>query len=313
MTEAKTNNSFIKRFYQYQKERFPFLQNGVVIAIFTFSAISYSIISRGAENFVPWEDFLIAIFQTVSFFFLVRLFDEIKDNEDDKKFRSYLPVPRGLISLKEIKWMAFAVIVLQVAVLILFQREMILLYCFVFAYLLLMLVEFFIPNWLKKRQIAYITSHMFVIPLVDLYASGIDWKLAGFGMHWGLAWFFAVSYFNGIVLEFGRKLRPPKGEEAGVVSYTKLYGTKGGVFAWLGVLTVTFVLAIGAEIYADFHWYYLVLMAVFFIVCIIPGILFLKNATEKNSKKIELFSAIWTALMYLNLGAAPMFHQLLTA
>lgn len=312
MTEVNTSDSFIKRFYQYQKERFPFIQNGIIISIFTFSAISYSIISRGAENFVAWEDFIIAIFQTISFFFLVRLFDEIKDNEDDKKFRSYLPVPRGLISLKEIKWMALAVILLQVAVLIVFQREMLLLFVLVFTYLLLMLMEFFIPTWLKKRQIAYITSHMFVIPLVDLYASGIDWKLTGVGMHWGLAWFFAVSYFNGIVLEFGRKLRPPEGEEFGVVSYTKLYGIKGGVFAWLGLLSVTFLLAIGAEMYAGFHWYYLVLMTLFFITCTFPGILFLKNPTQKSAKKIELFSAIWTALMYLNLGAAPMFHQMLT-
>jgi hypothetical protein len=304
---------FYSRFYQYQKERFPFLQNGLVIAIFTFSAISYSIISRGAAYFVAWNDFGIAIFQTISFFFLVRLFDEIKDHEDDVKYRNYLPVPRGLISLNEIKWMAMIVIALQVSILLLFQREMFILYALVFAYLLLMLVEFFIPKWLKKRQIAYITSHMFVIPLVDLYASGIDWKLAGVGMHWGLAWFFAVSYFNGIVLEFGRKLRPPNQEEPGVVSYTQLYGTKGGVFAWLGVLIVTFFLAIGAALYADFHWYYLVLMIAFFAICATPGLLFLKQPTQKNSKKIELFSAIWTALMYLNLGAAPMVHQLFVA
>ena len=76
---------FIKRFYIYQKERFPFLAHGVMIAAFTFSAVSYSRICRGGTDFIKWSDFLIGIFATITLFFLVRIFDEFKDKEDDAK------------------------------------------------------------------------------------------------------------------------------------------------------------------------------------------------------------------------------------
>jgi len=51
------NQSFIRRFLTYQKERFPFLAHGVMISAFTFSAVSYSRICRGEEGFIPLEIF----------------------------------------------------------------------------------------------------------------------------------------------------------------------------------------------------------------------------------------------------------------
>lgn len=308
----KQPSPFFNRFAQYLKERFPLLKNGVVIAIFTFSAISYSILSRDEVGFIDISDYLIGIFETISFFLLVRLFDEQKDKVEDAKYRPYLPVPRGLVSLKELRNTAWFIILLQLAVILIFQPRMIWLHLLILAFLLLMRVEFFVPKWLKKRQLAYITSHMLIIPLIDLYASGLDWLLTGAGMHLGLAWFFAVSYFNGLTLEFGRKIRTKDTEEEGVVSYTSLYGRKGGVVVWAGTMLLTLLLALGAANYASFGVFSFILLIVLFIVCFVPGILFISEPTAKRSKFIELSSAIWTAFMYLILGAAPMIKQLLT-
>ena len=100
---VQNTDPFYKRIFQYQKERFPVLGHGVLISAFTFSAVSYSRICRGAEGFIPIKDFLIGIWATITLFMLVRIFDEFKDKEDDAKYRSYLPVPRGLVSLKELQ------------------------------------------------------------------------------------------------------------------------------------------------------------------------------------------------------------------
>ncbi len=304
--------SFFRRFLTYQKERFPFLAHGVMISAFTFSAVSYSRICRGQEGFIPIGDFLIGVFATITLFFLVRIFDEFKDKEDDAKYRKYLPVPRGLISLKELRNVGWIVGLLQIAVIAIFQLDMLYLYGIVLGYLLLMGVEFFVPEWLKKRQILYITSHMVIIPLIDIYASGLDWLLGGDSPHWGIAWFFAVSYMNGLVLEFGRKIRTPETEEEGVVSYTKMYGTKGGVIIWLILMFVTLVLAIGATNYAHYGWLAFIILGACYCFCALPGILFLKNPTKKGSKYIEYASAGWTALMYLSLGGIPMLTALLS-
>lgn len=313
MTQNQQENqaSFLKRFWIYQKERFPFLGHGLLISAFTFSAVSYSRICRSEEGFVSIKDFLIGIFATITLFFLVRIFDEFKDQEDDAKYRKYLPVPRGLISLKELKVVGWIVGLLQIAVIAVFQFEMLYLYLIVIAYLLLMGVEFFVPQWLKQRQIIYVTSHMVIIPLIDIYASGLDWLLDGASPHWGLAWFFAVSYMNGLVLEFGRKLRTPETEEEGVVSYTKMYGTKQGAIIWLLLLFTTLLLAIGASTYAQYGYISFIVLGSFFVLCALPGISFILSPTSKKSKFIEYASAGWTILMYLALGGIPMLKSLI--
>lgn len=302
---------FFKRFLIYQKERFPFIAHGIMIAAFTFSAISYSRLCRNQKGFIAWSDFVIGVFATITLFFLVRIFDEFKDQEDDAKYRKYLPVPRGLISLSELKTIGWIVGVLQITIISIFQLKMLYLYVIVIAYLLLMAVEFFVPKWLKKRQILYITSHMMIIPLIDVYSSGLDWLVDESQPHWGLVWFFAVSYMNGLVLEFGRKIRTPEQEEEGVVSYTGMYGTKGGVLIWLLLMFATMLLAIGASHYANFSWLAFVVFGFVFLLNSIPGWLFIKQPTVKKSKYIEYASALWTALMYLSLGSIPMLKNLL--
>lgn len=307
----ENERSFFYRFYRYQSERFPIIVHGIMISTFTFSAISYSRICRGIEGFIDFNDFIIGVFATITLFLLVRIFDEFKDHEDDIKFRQYLPVPRGLVTLNELKIIAIAITVIQVSVILLFQAKMFYLYILVLAYLCLMGVEFFASVWLKKHQLAYITSHMFIIPLIDIYASGLDWLLGGAEAHYGILWFFAVSYFNGLVLEFGRKLRTAESEEKGVVSYTKLYGKKGGVIIWIILLFVTMCLAIAAADYANYSDVSTYIFGAFFIVFSLPAWSQLKRESIKKTKLIEYSSAAWTALMYLSLGGIPMVKAIL--
>ena len=124
----QNTHSFFVRFYIYQKERFPFVGYIILIGVFTFSAISYSRICRGENGFIDWKHYLIGIITTFTLFFLVRIFDEFKDKEEDAKYRKYLPVPRGLISLKELRWVGILVALIQLFLILFFQKEMILLY-----------------------------------------------------------------------------------------------------------------------------------------------------------------------------------------
>ena len=118
-----------------------------MIGAFSFSAVSYSRICRGAKGFIEMPVFIAGVFTTLSLFLLVRIFDEFKDHEDDIKYRKYLPVPRGLISLKELFYIGAVVVVLQVAVNLYFPK-MFLIYLVVIGYLCLMGKEFFIAEWL---------------------------------------------------------------------------------------------------------------------------------------------------------------------
>ncbi len=303
--ESKKN--LVIRLYIYQKERFPLLLNGLLIAVFSFSAISYSRLCRGINTFIKFEDFLHCIFMTVTLFFLVRVFDEYKDKEDDVKYRSYLPIPRGLVSLKEIGLLGAIVFGLQIVALLLFQRVLFIAYIPIIFYLLFMGKEFFIRDWLKQRQFWYVTSHMFIIPFIDIYASSYDWKLELAVPPKGLLFFFVVSYMNGIVLEIGRKMKTPNREENGVISYTGLLGAKKAAYLWLLILLLTYVAAIVAWYHTSGSNVMYYILSALFILCCIPALLFSNSIHNyKLAKGIEISSGIWTIGMYLCLGGGPM-------
>lgn len=293
----------------YQKERFPFLAHGILISIFTFSAISYSRICRGAEAFIDLHIYLLTALTTVSMFFMLRISDEFKDREYDAKYRPHLPVPRGLISLSELKKVGFGVFIFILIINAVWLTKMLGLFFIVIAFLALMFKEFFVGKWLNKHIILYVVSHMFIIPLIDIYASGADWLLAGDNAPIGLLFFFAVSFMNGIVLEFGRKIKVAENEEHN--TYSTRYGANKATVIFLIMLFVTYIFSIAASWFAGYGTTGALVLSAIFVVCAIPAILFLKTKTLKLSKLIEVASGLWTAAMYLTLGGLPMVYSLI--
>lgn len=297
------------RFWQYLRERFPLHSHGILIAAFGFSAIGYSRVSRDVAGFIPFNDYLICIFNTITLFFLLRVFDEHKDAKEDALYRQELPVPRGLISLKELRNIAWVVFVLQCLVTALTLPQMLPLYAMVIGYLLLMGKEFFVAEWLKKRQFWYVTSHMLIIPLVDVYASGYDWYLEGSEAPFGLIFFFGVSFMNGIVLELGRKIRAPHDEKPGVDTYSAMLGLTRALRLWVLVLFFTLILALGAAHYAHAKPVVSIALIVYFCLTLWAAIHHHRTQTTSSAKWVEQASGLWTILMYLTLGGVLTFMQ----
>lgn len=311
MARTQSNSLFLHRFLVYLKERFPPLSHGILVASFSFSAISYSRICRGVEGFIPLTDFLLCAFTTVTLFFLVRVFDEFKDAAEDAQFRPHLPVPRGLISLREIGILGAVVFVVQLLINLIFIPDLWMMYSVVILFLLLMGKEFFIANWLKKHPFFYVTSHMFIIPLIDIYASGFDWKLSGDAPPIGLIFFFIVSYMNGIVLEIGRKIKSPENEEHN--TYSTSLGIRKASFLYMLVLACALISNLLASHFAGFGIKGALIFGVLFVLCLLTPILFLQRNTKRRAKLIELSSALWTICSYLVLGGIPMLLTFLNA
>lgn len=294
---------FIRRFWIYQKERFPVFVHIPLIAVFSFSAIAFSRVCRGLDSFIPWSHYIVGLFISMTLFFLLRILDEFKDAEDDKQYRPHLPVPRGLVTLRELGSCGLIIVLFQVGIQLWFFPKMLILYAGILLWLFLMTMEFFIADWLRKHQFWYVTSHMCIIPFIDIYESGLDWHLDGTMPPAGLIWFFGVSFFNGIVLEIGRKIKAPDKEEHN--SYSRSFGIKKSVFLWLGMLFLTCVVACGAALFAGFGLLADLGFIALAILCAIPGWLMVQKPSIKNSKAVEISSVIWTFTMYLGLGAIP--------
>ena len=98
----------MNRWIVYQRERFPLAAHAPLVAAFSTSAVCFSSLARG-HFAVPHASSLFVAFATSLLFFLqLRIADEIKDADDDARFRPYRPVPRGLVSLAELKAIGFA-------------------------------------------------------------------------------------------------------------------------------------------------------------------------------------------------------------
>jgi len=301
---------FISRFYEYQKERFPFIGHFFLIGMFTFSAVAFSLISRGKQEFINPVIFFAGVIVNVGLFYLVRVFDEHKDAEDDALYRKTLPVPRGLVSLTELRNTGIVSFMIIVLVQVLVIPEMLWIFAIIIGYLLLMGKEFFVAAWLKERQLLYITSHMFIIPLVDIFSSGLDWLMDDGIPPATLTLFFIITYFNGLVLEFGRKLRAPSQEEPGVKTYSAVYGFKKAAISFLLLLAFTFVLAVYACILVGHGNSSFILLSVFLLFGLICTLLYIGNPLPKRAKLMEICSVLWTFILYLSLGGIPMLFKI---
>jgi len=296
---------FFKRLWIYQSERFPVFAYGLMVLTFAFSAMSYSKILRGDFNFSILT-LLIGAMTSFGYFFLLRIFDEFKDAEDDAKYRPYRAVPRGLVSFKELKRLIIVIIGLQGILNAVFIPKMLWIWSLVIVYMFIMAKEFFVREWLRKHPLAYLVSHMMIMPVIDFYTTGLDWNNNSTLMPNGLIIFLIVTFLNGVVIEIGRKIRAKEAEEYGVETYSYLWGEKGAALVWLSVLFITFVFANIACFYAGFGKSTFIFLIFFLIFCALPALQFIKTRKQNFAAKLETMAGIWTLGMYLSLGGLPM-------
>jgi 4-hydroxybenzoate polyprenyltransferase len=290
------------RLWTYQRERFPLVAYAPMVIVFTASAAYYSRFARGATGFIPWDRFLAGAVTALVFFAWLRILDEHKDAEIDRRYRPELPVPRGLVTRSELRRVGIAALAVALALNLLVEPRLFGAIAIVAAYAALMTKEFFVGEWLRARPLAYLLSHMAILPLIDFYTTGLDWLAERATPPPALMLFLGLTFLNGIVVELGRKIRTPDAEREGVDTYTKAWGTGVAPAVWVATLALTAVVAGSALLAVGAHGWELALLAAFAAVTAVPAIRFLRNPTDRLSKQIEAASAVWTIAMYLMLG-----------
>lgn len=294
---------FFARWWTYQRERFPLVGHGLLIAAFSFCAVSYSHRLRtGGVAFPPGPALLVAYVTCFLFFLQLRIADEFKDFEEDSKFRPYRPVPRGLVTLRALGVLFVLAAFIQLGAGLWLAPRMGLLLLVPWVYLAAMSKEFWARDWLVARPITYMWTHMLIMPLVDFYATGCDWLAVGARPPSGLGWFLAASLGNGVVFEIGRKLRAPMDEEEGVRTYTALWGIPTATTIWLGALLVTGFCAWQAARAIGFGAAVAGILGAIFVLAVVHKIVFCRAPEPEQGKSFEGISGLWTLAMYLSLG-----------
>lgn len=303
----------LARWIVYQRERFPVLAHGPLIAAFSSGAVCYSAqlraASAGVRPFVSTASLIVAFVSCLLFFFQLRVSDEFKDHEEDTRWRPYRPVPRGLVTLRELGSLAVVAMAIQLALALWLSPRLVGPLLLVWGYAWLMTKEFWVKEWLASRPLTVLWSHMLIMPLIDLYATACDWLAAGAfappGL--GLAWFLVASFFNGMVVEIGRKIRSKADEEAGVQTYSAVWGPRRAVASWLAVMALTTLFAVLAAHAVGATWVVLGILGALALVAVVESVRFLRAMRPGQGKRLETLSGIWTIAMYLGVGVVPFF------
>ena len=292
------------RFWIYQRERFPLFSHGALIAAFSASAIAFSALAR--HVMLPsWWIFVGGFLSSLIFFAQMRIADEWKDADEDAQFRPYRPVPRGLVTLRELALVGVAGGIVQLGIALAVSPRLVPILLGVWFYFALMSREFFVGKWLRAHPPAYIASHMAIMPMIDFYVSSFDWLVNRAVAPHALTWFLAVTFCNGLVVERGRKIRAPKDEERGVETYTALWGRNRATMLWCAAFATTASLAAIAAAHAGSVRIEAPIFATGLALALCAAIFFLREPVRRAAQRIEALSGIWTVALYVCLGLLP--------
>ncbi|MDJ1009656.1 MAG: UbiA family prenyltransferase [Paracoccaceae bacterium] len=288
--------------WAYQAERFPLARTVPLLAV--FSAASINVSAFLADRPLPGPPIYLAGFAlALILFFQMRVCDEVKDAEDDAKYRPERPIPRGLVSLRTIVLLGAATVPVAAATAL--AAGVLPLLLLTWAWLAAMTFEFGVPSWLKTRPLLYLLSHMAIMPLIDLMLTGLEWRLAG-GPAAALWLFLALSFANGVVLELGRKIWAPESERDGVETYSRLWGPVPAVIAWGAAILIAYALLAGIGRALGLLLPFALVGGLAAAAALLAEGLYAKTPAPRTQANVDKAAGLWVLVCYGSAGFLPL-------
>lgn len=294
----------VKRWWIYQKERFPLVANGLLIGVFSVAMVGYPAVLVGMGG--QGRAILVAFLSFFCTFLQLRIADEFKDYGEDCRYRPERPVPRGLVQLPELKIVDGVSRGLQVILALLISPDLLVALALLWGYQGLMGAEFFCPQWLKRQRVLYLLSHNLILPILGGYGLAIAALTFHQPIPLAALWLLPLSSCHGLVIEIGRKILPPKLERRGVATYSRDWGRRNALVVWLLCVTAGGVCtAIAAQPLGLTLGITTVLFGLGAVVCGL-AYLFLNYPSRRGAQLIYGVSALWVVVSYGCLGGLPL-------
>lgn len=294
-----------QRLWIYQRERFPIARTALLVAVFSAASVNVSAFLAG-RVLPALATYLVAFLVAFIVFMQLRVCDEVKDAETDRRYRPELPVPRGLVPLRTI--VGFGLVAVPVAAIATaaLYPPLLWLLALVWLWLGLMTAEFFAPDWLRARPFFYVVSHMAIMPLLDLFVTGSEWLVAN-GTPPNELWLFLVlSFVNGCVIEVGRKIYAPEKEREGVDTYSAMLGPRNAALLWCALVAVAFgfLLAVGSAV--NTFWLVGAIGLLGVAASVVSAALYLRAPSVSAQRRIDAMAGLWVFACYGAAGFAPL-------
>ena len=279
--------NFFKKWYTYQKERFPIATYGLYIFSIVFGTFCFATESKNWIMLIPM--FVVALLQ----FLMVRIVDEFKDFEEDSKYRPYRPVPRGLVSLKELGILGGICAIIQIGLTAILNLKGLIYLSLVWIFFAIMSKSFFIKKLVDKHILLEVTLDEFLMPLLVLYLSTFVTTISV-----KLIPFLILSYLGSWIVEIARKIRCKEDEENGVKTYTAVFGIPKATT----IVVVLEALIMMMQYYILGTRYIIPILALYVLINI-PNLLFIIKENKKLAKMVGLLANMYLILVYISMLA----------
>ncbi len=295
------------RIKAWMDERFPFVNALLFFILYLTAAALARFASTDGEVSLALID-VAGCLVTWSFFLVIRIFDEHKDYELDVLNHPERVLQSGLITLNNLKIMAIAAIVVQLAYSLLlgtvndtgaFTGATLAAWGLMFGWTCLMGKEFFCGEWLEQHLTLYAFSHMLVMPFIVWWLVQMGHPTTPLSVE--IIALAGLAFLSGFAFEITRKTRGPEEERETVDSYSKIFGAKGAatliillVLGMIGIQCFIIYLIGGVS-----YWPAWLVLFVILFLCLKSLRSFIGEPTEKGREKNEMAVALATLLGYL--------------
>jgi 4-hydroxybenzoate polyprenyltransferase len=268
--DARDMRGSVVRVLAFLVERFPPVPQLVLMAVLFVAATLMSGVLlpeslTGSLGDVDVAKAIAGFAGALLFIVRLRVYDDVKDADTDRIENPTRPIPRGLVSIRELDVAGVVILLVEAALIASVGSLTFILWAIAAAWSILMRVEFFVSEWLDRHPATFAISHMMVLGMIygALLAMGIDARggdtdaLALLTEPLALYAMLAATSI-GIGFEWGRKFEryyAPHGERAwtlwilwpslGAIGFTALVRDTYPTWSIMALVVVTIATIVG--------------------------------------------------------------------
>ena len=215
----------LKRMHIYMKERYPFIAR-LILGLIVFLEIHFIILlNEGVTTFDIGIQEAVGAYTVFAFLLWLRIADDLKDFDVDKRLFPDRPLARGAVFKKDVVILCAFFNLIAVVLNIIFMNNIVF-FCILYFYGYLMSKWFFQKAKIQPSLPLALVTHNPVQMFVNLYI--ISFTVIKYDLQpvtittimtlWTL-------YFPALIWEVSRKIKAPK-DENDYTTYSKLFGYK---------------------------------------------------------------------------------------
>ena len=215
----------LKRMHIYMKERYPFIAR-LILGLIVFLEIHFIILlNEGITTFDIGIQEVVGAYTVFAFLLWLRIADDLKDFDVDKRLFPDRPLARGAVFKKDVVILCAFFNLIAVVLNIIFMNNIVF-FCILYFYGYLMSKWFFQKAKIQPSLPLALVTHNPVQMFVNLYI--ISFTVIKYDLPpvtittimtlWTL-------YFPALIWEVSRKIKAPK-DENDYTTYSKLFGYK---------------------------------------------------------------------------------------